>query len=265
MDPDDLLRVVERELSLGKLDYRTRLLIRDSLNALQDRWGIGILNSRISIGLRMHANEILAEPLEKVGFPTLGARMREHTDASTVLAFLRELGHATDRTTRLEIGGSTALILNGLLRRGTDYIDVVNEVPALFRTNHDLLNGLATRHGLMLTHFQSHYLPAGYEQRLHYLDRFGDLDVYLIDPLDIFIGKLFSRREKDLDDLRMLKGNFLWLRLRSVCKSHPLRWQATKNFSRTLSATGFSFSASHCLRRVNVEHDRFTAFEPQSR
>ena len=40
------------------------------------------------------------------------------------------------------------------------------------------------------------------------LDRFGMLDVRLIESLDIFIGKHFSRREKDLDDLRALAPAF---------------------------------------------------------
>ncbi len=208
MDPDDLLSAVENELQSDNLDYRSRLLVRESLLALQNRWGSKALSNRLSSSILKRANDLLTSHPGEIGFPTLGDRMRERTDSATILEFLRELGQATHQTTRLEIGGSTALILNDLLRRGTDDIDVVNEVPAVLRTNHDLLNRLSSRHGLLLTHFQSHYLPTGYEHRLHYLDRFGDLDVYLVDPLDIFVGKLFSKRDKDLDDLRMLKSNF---------------------------------------------------------
>jgi hypothetical protein len=32
------------------------------------------------------------------------------------------------------------------------------------------------------------------------------LSVYLVDPYDLFVGKLCSRREKNRDDLRMLSG-----------------------------------------------------------
>jgi hypothetical protein len=39
---------------------------------------------------------------------------------------------------------------------------------------------------------------------LKYFDEFGKLRVYLVDVVDIFLGKLFSKRAKDLDDLRML-------------------------------------------------------------
>jgi hypothetical protein len=64
---------------------------------------------------------------------------------------------------------------------------------------------MASQYGLQLTHFQSHYLPSGWSQRVRSLGRFGTLDVYLVDVYDIFVGKLFSGREKDRGDLRMLK------------------------------------------------------------
>src|SRR5205807_2577023 len=92
--------------------------------------------------------------------------------------------------------------------RHTDDIDIVNEVPAEIRSQHDLLDQLAQRYGLQLTHFQSHYLPNGWEGRVKSLGRFGRLDVFLVDPCDVFVGKLFSQRTKDLDDLRMLAPQF---------------------------------------------------------
>ncbi len=134
--------------------------------------------------------------------------MHPRTDAKTILAFLRDLGSECDEPAKLEVGGSSALILSNLLRRGTEDIDVVNQVPGSVRTKHDLLNRLSLNYGLMLTHFQSHYLPGGFENRLHYFDRFRLLDVYLVDALDIFVGKLCSRREKDMNDLRMLEPHF---------------------------------------------------------
>jgi hypothetical protein len=57
------------------------------------------------------------------------------------------------------------LILPGLLHRRTDDVNAVNEVPAAIRTQYNLVENL-------------------------------------VDPVDILLGKLFSRREKDLDDLR---------------------------------------------------------------
>jgi hypothetical protein len=40
--------------------------------------------------------------------------------------------------------------------------------------------------------------------RVRRLGLFGNLEVSRIDPVDIFVGKLFSAREKDRDDLRAL-------------------------------------------------------------
>jgi hypothetical protein len=53
-------------------------------------------------------------------------------------------------------------------------------------------------------HFQSHSLPAGYDERLHSEGRFGKLDVWLVDPYDVFLSKPFSARTEDRDDLRAL-------------------------------------------------------------
>jgi hypothetical protein len=58
----------------------------------------------------------------------------------------------------------------------------------------------------MVAHFQSHYLPSGWQGRVHSLGSFGKLQVYLVDVYDIFLSKLFSGRDKDRDDLRMLRG-----------------------------------------------------------
>src|SRR5262249_15836921 len=57
---------------------------------------------------------------------------------------------------------------------------------------------------LLLAHFQSHYLPSGWDKRLHYQGTYGDLRVDLVDVYDVFLSKLFSIRPKDLDDMRML-------------------------------------------------------------
>ena len=47
-------------------------------------------------------------------------------------------------------------------------------------------------------------MPSGWDTRLHYLDRFGELTVYLADRYDVFLSKLVSIREKDVADLRVL-------------------------------------------------------------
>ena len=44
-----------------------------------------------------------------------------------------------------------------------------------------------------------------WEQRVHYHEPIGNLQPYLVDVYDVFLSKLYSIREKDLDDLRVLK------------------------------------------------------------
>jgi hypothetical protein len=187
------------------LDYRTRLLIRDSVEALRSFWGNERLKSWLDrCAQRERILEVCQEEFERPGFPTLAERLMEKTDPAVIAGFLRELGTQTTAPVTLQIGGSAALIMERCLSRHTDDIDVVDEIPSPIRTQHDLLETLRKRFGLTLTHFQSHYLPSGWEQRLHSLGSFGALQVFTVDPLDIFAGKLFSKRIKDRDDLRML-------------------------------------------------------------
>ena len=39
VNPDDLVHAIEAQVRRGDLDYRSRLLIHDSLEALQLHWG----------------------------------------------------------------------------------------------------------------------------------------------------------------------------------------------------------------------------------
>src|SRR5439155_12483232 len=82
--------------------------------------------------------------------------------------------------------------------------DVVDEVPAEIRALGDRLHLLEQLHRVRLTHFQSHYLPAGWSGRTHSLEPFGQLQASVVDVYDVFLSKLFSVREKDLNDLRTL-------------------------------------------------------------
>ena len=187
------------------LDFRTRLLVRDGLNALAFKWN----TSRVEKWIGESANpKLLAgiwhEPLGAAGFPSLQGRLMETTKPEIVLQFLRELGMRSGEAARIELGGATALILANVLIRRTEDIDVVDEIPAALRSQHELLNELSARYGIHLTHFQSHFLPAGWKDRLHSLGVFGKLTVLRVDVCDIFVGKLFSKRPKDRDDLRAL-------------------------------------------------------------
>jgi hypothetical protein len=205
IDPIDLAVAAEQQVLAEPLDYRTRLLVRDSLNALQDFWGPKQLQAWLGkCPARERLETIWHEEFERPGFSLIGRRLVEKTHPEAIRSLLEELGQRIRRPVRLKIGGSAALILPGLVSRHTEDIDVVDEVPAEVRTQYALLDEFKQRYGLLVTHFGSHYLPTGWDGRLHYFGDFGDMQVYLVDVLDIFVGKLFSKRAKDLDDLRVL-------------------------------------------------------------
>lgn len=206
IDPTALFQAIERELGAEKNDFRTRLLIRDSTDALGHYWGRQRLQERLhERRLYEKIEAIQKENLGKPGFPLLKDKLMDSTPGETVKEFLRELGSRVGSPVTLQIGGAIALILTGYLSRATSDIDVVNEVPASIRSERELLKELQKRYGLLLTHFQSHYLPSGWEDRLQFLESFASVNAYVVDVYDIFLGKLFSSRTKDLDDLRALK------------------------------------------------------------
>ena len=206
VDANALARAVEAACT-EPLDYRTRLLIRDSISALRDCWGNDCFSRWLEqSSKRMQIERAAAHrsPDDEVAFPYLSRNVVDPIQPETVLQLLREISSHVTAPTRLVIGGSIALVLSGDLMRFTQDIDIVDELPAELRKNHELLEKLAQRYRLRLTHFQSHYLPDGWEGRVHSIGAFGKLQVFIVDLYDVFIGKLFSARTKDLDDLRAL-------------------------------------------------------------
>lgn len=207
LDPNDLARAIEVQVAGGDLDYRTRLLIHDSMDALQEQWGVQRVASWLAAcpaGREIEA--IWRQQYDgDVGFSSLPGRVRDVTRSEAIHRYFRDLSRQVLLPVRLYVGGSTALILLGLLSRSTEDIDVVDEVPTEIRTRHELLRELKEVHGLELTHFQRHYLPMGWEQRLHSLPPFGALQVLVLDAYDVFLSKLFSARIKDRQDLLALE------------------------------------------------------------
>jgi hypothetical protein len=205
VDPDDLVEAIEDEVRRGDLDYRSRLLIHDSLEALQLHWGPERLQHwLLQCPHREQIKTIWTAHYDEVGFPSLRRRIVETTRPEQVRQFFREFAQHVQHPVRLAVGSAVALILPGLLSRRTEDIAIVDEVPSELRSQHQLLEMLAVRYSLELTHFQSHYLPKDWQQRLHSQEPFGQLHVDLVDAYDVFLSKLFSARIKDRDDLRML-------------------------------------------------------------
>jgi Nucleotidyltransferase of unknown function (DUF6036) len=205
IDPNDLAEAIKVQAADADLDYRTRLLIRDSVEALRQFWG----DKRLQEWLEQSAHRgkidaICREQFDKVGFPTLSRRLVTKTEPELVRQFLEHLGRTIRQHTRVEIAGVVPCIMLGYLSRHTDDIDLIDEVPQELRENHQLLQELKDSYGLELTHVQSHYYPAGWQNRIHSLGDFGRLTVFMLDVHDVFLSKLFSARVKDMGDLRML-------------------------------------------------------------
>jgi hypothetical protein len=205
VDPRELADAVEAQAEEAALDFRTRLLIRDSVEALRNYWGEKWFKTWLGgCPTRDRIEEIRREDLGKPGFPFLREQIMEPTRPETIRQFFEELGSELHKTVRVYLGGSGALILTGHLSRRTQDLDVVDELPEEIRSLHKTLDKLTQRYRLQIAHFQSHYLPSGWEKRVHSLEPFGRLQVFLVDAYDVFLSKLFSAREKDRDDLRAL-------------------------------------------------------------
>jgi hypothetical protein len=205
IDPHDLTDAIVRQVGANDLDYRSRLLIRDSIDALKSYWGESrFANWFQECPMRQEIEAICGEEFDKIGFPSLRKRLMERTTPEQIRDYLETLGRRIRKETRIYIAGSCALILPGLIDRGTEDVDVVDEVPKEIRDEHALLEELQKSYSLHMGHVQRHYFPAGWQDRAHSYASWGRLSVYLIDVYDIFLSKLFSARIKDLEDLRSL-------------------------------------------------------------
>ncbi len=223
IDPNDLTTAIEEQIGHDDLDYRSRLLIRDSIDALRSFWG----PSRFSdwyeeCSRRQEIEAICGEAFDEIGFPSIRKRLMDKKTPEQIRDFLETLGRRIRNETRIYVAGSCALILPGLMVRGTDDVDVVDEVPKEIRDEHELLDELQQLYSLHLGHVQRHYFPAGWQDRAHSYALFGRLSVYLVDVYDVFLSKLFSARIKDLGDLRILvpqiEKEILVDRFRNTCE-----------------------------------------------
>jgi hypothetical protein len=205
IDPHDLTDAIVRQIGADDLDYRSRLLIRDSIDALKSYWGASrFANWFQECPKRLEIETICGEEFDKVGFPSIRSRLMDKMTPEQIRDYLDTLGRRIRKEARVYIAGSCALILPGFLDRGTEDVDVVDEVPKEIRDEHALLDELAKVYFLKMGHVQRHYFPAGWQDRAHSYAHFGRLSVYLVDVYDVFLSKLFSARIKDLGDLRIL-------------------------------------------------------------
>jgi hypothetical protein len=99
VDAAELAEAVVDQVRSNDLDYRSRLLIRDSLDALRNHWGSGRIEAWLSnTPCRSRLEAIWREPFEERGFPFLKDQIMNPTQPETMLRdiddydiFLRKL------------------------------------------------------------------------------------------------------------------------------------------------------------------------------
>jgi Nucleotidyltransferase of unknown function (DUF6036) len=224
IDPNDLAEAVAAQASSDDLDYRTRMLIHDSVAALRNHWGGPRVQQWLAqCPAQEKIEEICREEFDKIGFPSLKRRVMDKLPPEKVRQFFEYLGQRIRMDLKIYVAGSIALILTDHLQRHTEDVDIVDEIPEEIRDNHELMNALPELFKLELGHVQSHYLPSGWIDRVHYFDDFDRLRVYLLDVYDVFLSKLFSARVKDMSDLLVLAPQLdkemLVEKLKTTCRS----------------------------------------------
>jgi hypothetical protein len=205
IDPNDLARAVEDLAQALELDYRSRLLIRDSVDALRDFWSPSRVDDWLAHSSAQDSiRTICLEKFDEVGFRSIRKRLMSKTHPEAIRQYFEQLGQSLHKSLHLDIAGAVSLILPGYIERATSDIDVVGEVPPEIRTQYQLLDDLEKLHGLHLGHVQTHYFPKGWSERVHAFGLFSRLEVSLVDVYDVFLSKLFSARMKDQGDLKVL-------------------------------------------------------------
>jgi Nucleotidyltransferase of unknown function (DUF6036) len=186
-------------------DFRTRLLVRDAAVAIRSYWGSRRFSQWLAtspVGERIRS--ILDENLGETGFPAIRRRLVDSIDLTHLSRIFDLLGRAIHEPVEVHIAGSIPTLIKGLTVRPTGDIDFVDQVPEEIRLQHSVLRKIESDFGLKLTHVQSHYLPAHWQNRRQWLGDFGGLRVYVIDAYDIFVSKLSSKKEKHQSDLGVL-------------------------------------------------------------
>ncbi len=239
VDAEQLSQAVLNQAGQADNDYRSRLLLRDSLDVLEAHWGsTRFANWITSAPVVSQLQTIKSETFEKIGFPSLRHRIMDFTKTDNIEALFRAVGEHITSPATINIGGSTVLLLNHQLSRTTEDIDIVDEVPKVLRDDHAFIHQLQARFGLLFTHFQSHFLPSNWQSRTRKHGSYGRLTVMLVDSTDILISKLFSARDKDFTDIQVLLPQHdrakLKQRIQSDCQSllanESLKQQLTKNW-----------------------------------
>jgi hypothetical protein len=237
VDPAELSSAIVEQIEANDLDYRSRLLIRDSLVALRDFW----TPHRFSqwwdnCPVRAQIEEIAADSYDKVGFPSLRKRLRDKTPPRQVETLLRAIGACLREPCSFWVTGTAGLILHDRLQYGIDAITIVSELPEALARSRVPLEAFRAKYGLAVSSLPAHYLPPGWQERARPYAQYGKLRVWVTDPADAFVCKLFSNRIEDLCVLRIVDVDYYVVRGRfmeccgSFLETPNLRETAERNW-----------------------------------
>jgi hypothetical protein len=206
IDADRLSLAMKRELLHREtMDFRTRLLIRDSVRALESFWGKKRFFKWLKEShVESKVQKILHEDFGEEGFHNIGSRLVANIKKAQLEQIFDILSRNLHSPVEVYIAGAITTLMAGLTARPTDGIDFVDDIPSEIRSNRDSIDQIASKYGFMLGHLQSHYLPTNWQARRQFVGDFGKLRVYFVDPYDIFVSKLASKKEKHIEDLRVL-------------------------------------------------------------
>ncbi len=134
-------------------------------------------------------------------------------DAGRVLAFLRQLGECYRHPGIVYLVGGSSLLLLAAKTTTAD-IDIQFVVPNEGHTEFiRCLRQISREMGIPIEQASPAEfvpLPAGYEERRHFVGHFGLLDVFHFDFYSVALSKLLRGSEKDYGDLiSMLRGHVI--------------------------------------------------------
>src|SRR5204863_2685410 len=102
IDAATLARSVE-DAAADARDFRTRLLIRDSVRAIRSHWGKALTDEWLEHSTRRAEIRIICDEINREadedehGFPSLMRRIVDATDPDTISQFFRALSHHVEK------------------------------------------------------------------------------------------------------------------------------------------------------------------------
>ena len=149
--------------------------------------------------------------------------LRQSVDSSRIRAFLERLASRCHRPARIYLVGGTTLVYESLRKQSLD-MGIVLEVSS---ENHgELVRAIRELKDERSVNVEEASpgdfipLPAGYEGRHEFVERFGKLDIYHFDLYSTALAKIERGRTQDLEDVLTLldAGRIEWNRLESSCR-----------------------------------------------